>query len=58
MKGRRNNNRRRNEEEISRKVIRCMVKNQPVFEHESCDAFVTKGDHNVQRNCKNCKNSF
>ena len=58
MNRKRNRNNRSNQEIKSHKIIRCTMKNQPVFEHESCDEFDTKVTANDQNNCKNCKHSF
>jgi len=58
MNRKRNRNYRNNQERKSRKIIRCTMKGQPVFEHESCAEFKTKVSANDQKTCKNCTHSL
>jgi len=55
-----NKNRRRynNENKTQKKVIRCKALNRPVFGHEVCDQFSSKGESNTQNNCEHCKHAF
>jgi len=49
---------RYNDEKKSNKIIRCLLQNQPKFEHEVCAQFNRKTSANDINNCKNCTHSF
>jgi len=54
-----NKNRRSNNyDKKQRKVIRCKLLYQPVFEHEVCSQFISRVSSNNQNNCGNCKHAF
>ena len=51
-------NNRNYEEKRSRKIVRCSLKNKPVFEYEICNQFISRVNANDQKNCKNCKHAY
>jgi hypothetical protein len=58
MKGNKNNRRRQNKEVVSKKVIRCVFHQKPVFEYEKCSDLLKNHEGESKISCKNCKHSF
>lgn len=53
----RKNNRRNNQMKKKSVIVRCIVHNRPVFEHETCSKFSSKSGTNNDKNCANCISS-
>ena len=58
MQGRSNRPKRNNKRNAPKNVIRCNYFKRIVWEHESCNQFVSMENSTKDKNCKNCKYSF
>jgi len=58
MNRKRKKSKNNNIEKKKDKIIRCRVKMIPVFENDTCELIIKKGNMESDNVCKNCKNSY
>jgi hypothetical protein len=58
MNRKRNNSKNKKNLIKNKKIIRCNLKMQPVFESDTCKDFIKKDNVDSNIICKNCNNSF